>query len=79
MRHAAKFVTFCQFNVVLDICISPLLCKKRTTHKIPILQQKQEGSSVLHTTNAVTVRYPPPVLVTLEDAVVILLRIIEDH
>jgi hypothetical protein len=28
---------------------SPLLYKKGTTHKISILEQKQEGDSVLHT------------------------------
>jgi len=30
---------------------SPLVCKKGTTHKITILEQKQEGGSALHTTD----------------------------
>ena len=30
---------------------TPLFCKKGTTHTISILEQKQEGGSVLHTTD----------------------------
>jgi hypothetical protein len=32
---------------------SSILCEKRTTQKISILQENQEGGSVLRTTNAV--------------------------
>lgn len=35
--------------------------------KIPILQEKQEGVSVLHMTNAMSDRIPPPILVILVD------------
>jgi hypothetical protein len=59
--------------------ISPLFFKKGTNHKISILQEKQEGRSVLHVTNASKVGYPQPILVILEDRVVIFLNITEDH
>jgi hypothetical protein len=34
----------------------PYFCKKGTTHKISIVQQKQEGGSILHMTGALTGR-----------------------
>jgi hypothetical protein len=61
------------------MCISPLFCKKGTTNKISILQEKEEGGSDLHMTNTLRSRLSPPILVILEDGVVIFLHIIEDH
>ena len=38
-------------------CLLPVICKKRgTTHKISVLQEKQDASSNLHMTNALTGR-----------------------
>jgi hypothetical protein len=44
-----------------------------------ILQEKQKGGSVAHTANALIDRILPPMLVTLEDGIIILLHIIEDY
>jgi hypothetical protein len=59
--------------------ISPLFCKKAKTHKISILQEKQESGSLLHMTNIsrCSIPPPPPILVTLEGAVVIFLHNID--
>jgi hypothetical protein len=69
----------CYRKVAYTHYISPLFCKKGAPHKITILQEKQEGGSVLHMTNALRCRVPPPILIILEDGVVIFLHIIEDH
>ena len=53
--------------------------KKGTTHKTSVSQQKQEGGAVSHTANALTVGYPPSVLVILEDGAVISLHVVQDH
>jgi hypothetical protein len=55
-----------------------LFFKKGITHKISVLEEKQEGGSVLHMTNALTVRIPAPVLVILEDGPATILHITED-
>jgi hypothetical protein len=57
----------------------PHFVKKVTTQIISILQDKQEGGSVLRTTNALRVKYPTPILVILEGGDVIILHIIENH
>lgn len=44
-----------------------------------ILQEKQKGDSVVHMTNALRDRISPPMLVTLEDGVIVLLHITEDY
>ena len=52
--------------------------EKGTNHKIGILQETLEGDSVLRMTYTVRgVGYLSPVLIILEGAVVIFLRIIE--
>jgi hypothetical protein len=48
----------------------PLLCNKGTTHKTSILRDKQEDGFLLHIT--IVMGYPSPILIILEDGVVIL-------
>jgi hypothetical protein len=50
-----------------------------TTHIISVLQEKQELGSVLHTTNDLRGSISSPILVPLENGVVIFVHIIEDH
>jgi len=57
--------------------IATLLCTK--WDKMSILQEKQKGGSVTHTTNALRDSKSPPMVVTLEDGVIILLHIIEGY
>ena len=46
--------------MVTKLCMkSPLFCKKGTIHKISILQEKQEGGSVLRMSNALRGRISP--------------------
>jgi hypothetical protein len=44
---------------VANKVIFPLFCKKGTTHKISILQEKQESGSVLHMANALRGKISP--------------------
>jgi hypothetical protein len=53
--------------------------KKRTMNNISILQEKQEGGSILHMTKALSRRISLPTMVIIEDEVVIFLHIIQDH
>jgi hypothetical protein len=56
-RHEAEIGVSVEFPVDHLFCfVSLLFCKKRTTHKISVLQQKLEGGTVLQTTNALTGR-----------------------
>ena len=61
-------------NITLVIILRSFR-KKCQTDKISVLQHKQECSSVLHMAHAFTVGYPPPILVILEDEVVIFMYI----
>jgi hypothetical protein len=57
--------------------IATLLCIKG--NKMSILQEKQKCGFVTHTTNAFIDSKSPPVVVTLEDGVIIFLHIIEGY
>ena len=46
---------------------------KGSTNKTSVLQEKQQGGSVLHVTNALT-GFPPPIFVIREDGVVTFLH-----
>jgi hypothetical protein len=59
--------------------MSLLFFKKGTTPKTSILQAKQEDGSDLHMTNALTGTISTPILVILEDVIVIFLHVIEYH
>lgn len=48
-------------------------------NNISILQEKQEGGSILHMTKALSRRISLPTMVIIEDEVVIFLHIIQDH
>jgi hypothetical protein len=49
-------------KIKIKFSISPLFCKKGTTHKISILQDKQEGGSILDMTNRLRGRMSPTCL-----------------
>jgi hypothetical protein len=65
--------------LILVVTTSPLFYKKGTTHKTSILQKTQEGDAVSHFTNAMRGKKLSPILVILEDTVVIFLHNTEDH
>jgi hypothetical protein len=77
-----QLIAVSSFIVIVssDSPIWLLFCKKGTTHKISVLQKKQESGSVLRIKNALSGRIStPPILVILEDVVVVFLRIMGDR